>query len=115
RILRIEQDHRWHIDPAELVGAAADGDGHIGGAVTFVDGVDRYARVLEVSLLLRNEEGRVGALDDPIERDLDVLDVGMGGCEGRRDECNDCCNSADAVHRSASLCWLKVLPGAKLT
>src|SRR5262249_24872338 len=81
--------------------------------VTFVDGVDCYARVLEVSLLLRNEEGRVGALDDPIERDLDVLDVGMGGCDGRRDNCNDRCDSADAVHRSASLCWLKVLPVAR--
>ena len=79
RIRGVEADHRGQVDPAELIHAPGDRDRDIGGALSGIDCVHGHPLLLEVSLVLRDEERCVGALNDPIHHDLDILRFSAGG------------------------------------
>ena len=87
RVRGVETNEGGHVDPAELVGAAGDADRHVGGSAAGVDGIGGDAFGFEVALLLRDEERRMRALDDPVQHDLDVLH--LGGARPRRENANE--------------------------
>src|SRR5262245_49717878 len=54
RILRVELDHRRHVDPAEIVDTPGDAHGNVGGALTGVY-LNVEPIILVVAFRLRNE------------------------------------------------------------
>src|SRR4029453_15879295 len=78
RVLRVELDHRRHVDPAEIVDTAGDADRDVGRAFA---GVDLHVEpgILVVALRLRNKERGVSALDDPVHHYFDVFFLGRLG------------------------------------